>query len=174
MAAYFIHQNGGSIEILKLIKLIYLSERESYIRYGEPMIGDDLVSMEHGPVVSTTYNHCKREIESEPGGWDEWISERDGNNLALLVDNVVLDELKQLSDADAEIIENIWGNFGGMTASQLRKYTHDHCPEWEEPPPQSSTSIPFSRLLGCVGYSGEVVRELEDRIFAQRKIDSHF
>ena len=36
---------------------MYLAERESLARYGEPITGDVLVSMKHGPVLSKTLDH---------------------------------------------------------------------------------------------------------------------
>lgn len=38
-AAFFICRAGGAIEVLKLMKLMYLAERESLARYGEPITG---------------------------------------------------------------------------------------------------------------------------------------
>ena len=48
VAAFFIYKAGGTIDALKLSSLMYLSERESLARYGEPLTGDSLVSMEDG------------------------------------------------------------------------------------------------------------------------------
>ena len=58
-AAYFLFRSGKPLSVLKLMKLLYLAERRSFQKFGEPMIGDVLVSMDHGPVLSRTYNHIK-------------------------------------------------------------------------------------------------------------------
>ena len=50
-AAFFISRARGTIEISKLMKLMYLAERESLARYGEPITGDVLVSMKQGPGI---------------------------------------------------------------------------------------------------------------------------
>jgi hypothetical protein len=42
------------LPVIKLIKLMYLAERLSLQRYGEPLTGDRLVSMPDGPVLSMT------------------------------------------------------------------------------------------------------------------------
>lgn len=55
-AAFFLFKAGGKLPVLKLMKLLYLAERESYRQYGEPISGDNLVSMPHGPVLSQTLN----------------------------------------------------------------------------------------------------------------------
>ena len=40
MAAFFTQQQGGVINVMKLIKLMYLSDRESMRLYGEPISFD--------------------------------------------------------------------------------------------------------------------------------------
>ena len=44
-AAFFALRSGGSINILKLAKLLYLAERESMEKFDEPLFYDRLVSM---------------------------------------------------------------------------------------------------------------------------------
>ena len=39
-AAFLLHRAGGRLPVLKLMKLMYLAERESLRLYGEPIIGD--------------------------------------------------------------------------------------------------------------------------------------
>ena len=56
MAAYFAECSGGTINILKLIKLMYLADRESMHRHGTPISFDRFVSMDHGPVPSQSLN----------------------------------------------------------------------------------------------------------------------
>ena len=41
---------------LKLLKLLYLAEREALLKWGESMSGDKFVSMLHGPVMSSTFD----------------------------------------------------------------------------------------------------------------------
>lgn len=172
VAAFFIFQAGGQIEILKLMKLMYLAERQSFVRLGEPMTGDTLYSMEHGPILSSTLNHINNFIESGPDGWDSWISDRSNREVALRIDDPI-PKLKQLSDADLDILQDIWGQFGKMTAGQLRNYTHDNCGEWEDPN-QSSTLIPYRRLFRCLGFDVDVSDELNERLNNQRVLETIF
>lgn len=173
VAAFFISSAGGRVEILKLMKLMYLAERESFTRYGEPLTGDKLFSMEHGPILSSTLDHMNNFIDSEPGGWDSWISDREDHYLALKNNEDPIPNLTQLSDADLEVVRNVWEDFGWMTGSQLRQYTHDRCAEWEDPN-QSSSLIPYSRLLKCVGFDADVAIELNQRLLNQRNLEMTF
>ena len=56
VAAAFLLEAGGSISKLKLM---YLAERLSLERRGYPMIYDQLVCMQYGPLLSATYNYTK-------------------------------------------------------------------------------------------------------------------
>jgi len=175
IAAFFVFQEGSVIGILKLMKLMYLAERESFTKYGEPMIGDNLVSMNHGPVLSITLDHLNNFIDSEPGGWESWISDRENHFVGLKVNiegDIAL-HLDQLSDADLDVLLTIWKKYGKYSGSQLRNITHEICTEWEDSD-NSSLPIPYSRLLKCVGYDPETTRELVQRINEQRKLDEIF
>jgi len=159
--------------VLKLIKLMYMSERESFTRYGEPLTGDKLCSMDHGPIMSITLDHINDFIESEENGWDYWISDREDHQVALRVDENPTEKLTQLSDADIEILSHIWGKYGHLDKYQIRDLSHELCSEWEAPD-GSSSPIPYSRILRCVGYDAEEVKEYEQRIEEKTRIDSMF
>lgn len=173
VAAFFILHSGGRIEILKLMKLMYLAERESLARYGEPITGDRLVSMNHGPVLSITYDHMNNCIESEQDGWNDWISDRENHFLGLNKECKSEDELLELSDADIDILKHVYKQFSHMSAFGIRDYTHDNCPEWEDPN-YSSSPIPYTRVLKHVGFSQEIAAELHQRINEQQKLDKLF
>lgn len=170
VAAFLLFRAGGTLKILKLMKLMYLAERESFAKYGEPMIGDRLVSMEHGPVLSSTLDHMNNFVESEPGGWEAWISDRDDHFVGLRETGDPTTRLTQLSDADIEILGEIWAKYGHYTGSQLRNLTHKICAEWEDPE-SSSLPIPYTRVLRCVGFEPEVAAELNQRIKDQRRLE---
>lgn len=169
VAAYFIRKNGGQIEILKLMKLMYLAERESLRKFGEPITGDVLCSMQHGPVLSQTLDHINDFIDSAEDGWNDWISDRENHLLALKKGGPLL----HLSDADEEILAQVWREYGHRTASQLRNYTHTECPEWEDPG-YSSSVIPYSRILRVLGFDAETIDELTNRIESNKNIDKIF
>ena len=103
------------MSVLKLMKLLYLAERRSFEKFGEPMIGDQLVSMPHGPVLLRTYSHMNGELRSVEGGWESWISDRADHEVALRDANSIkspADDLIALSDADLGVLEETWGQFG--------------------------------------------------------------
>lgn len=170
IAAWFLSQQHGSMPHLKLIKLMYLAERESMARHGFTMAGDHFVAMPHGPVLSLTLNHVNDAITSAPDGWDSWISDK-ANHTVGLVREVTRDVLDELSDADLAVLEATWKKFGWMTKYQIRDFTHDpkNCPEWEDPE-GSSIPITYEAVFKALGFAPEVARDMAAELKAQDRV----
>lgn len=168
-AAYLLHRAGGRLPLLKLMKLLYLAERRSFALHGEPLTGDALVSMPQGPVLSMTYDHCNGALATREGGWDTWISDRQGHDLELRDPSMIRtpeQDLLALSDGDLEVLAAVWGEFGHIDRWALVRYTHDECPEWEDPN-GSSRPIDPERLLAVLGYGSEQIAALVGRLQEQ-------
>jgi uncharacterized phage-associated protein len=172
-AVYFLlraSNRGANITLLKLMKLMYLAERLSYEKYGFPIIGDQLVSMPHGPVLSSTLNLM---VTEQPGAWGKLI-EKSGRDMSLLPGQVkTVADLRQLSDADVEVLDMTWARFGNMSATTLERFTHDpnNCPEWQDPD-GSSRPIELKTLLDKLGYTPEDVAEIAERTRTQAWLNS--
>lgn len=152
MCAFFLSRvKGGKMPHLKLIKLLYLADRESYRRYGYGISGDAMVSMPHGPVLSQTLNHINGHIQSAPGGWDDWIADKADHQVQLKKKNITRRDLKEMSECDMEVMAAVWKEFGRMDQWEIRDYTHTHCAEWEDPG-GSSKPITYEAILQAVGY----------------------
>lgn len=169
-AAYLLRKAGGSLELLKLMKLMYLCERISYARHGRPMIGDEPFADRHGPVLDSVYKASATENDAGPV-WRALIMPRDGNDIALTDADV---QLKKLSQADRLILDSVWDEFGQKTGSQLRKWTHRNCPEYDE---LSFTEwdprrpIALHRLLTAVGYSDSEAAEIVEQKKTHDQLD---
>jgi len=167
-AAFFLHKAGGRLPLLKLMKLLYLAERESLRVYGEPISGDKLVSMPHGPVLSRTLDMMNG--WGGQGEWDEWVEDRSCHDLALRDPSMIRtpqQDLLALSDGDLDVLEAIWLKFGHMGAFALVEYTHSSaCPEWEDPQ-GSSYPIELDRVLQAVGYQEPSIRAVSEHLNEQ-------
>lgn len=158
VAAYFLiraSQKLGSVTLLKLMKLMYLAERLSYERFCYPIIGDALVSMPHGPVLSRTLDLMNFGSSTDDSEWESLISEREDRYMSLKNhDGLTVDDLRELSESDIEVLNSVWNKFGRLSAVKLREYTHDqnNCPEWQDPD-GSSVPIRIETLLEKLGYS---------------------
>jgi uncharacterized phage-associated protein len=156
--AYLALKNAArSINMLKAIKLVYISDREALKRYATPMLDERRASMPHGPVNSQTYNLAKGEVEDER--WSAILEDRADHMIGVKL-TVTIDSLDELSDAEVEMLDDIWVKFGHMDQWQLRDWTHksENIPEWEDPN-GSSSLIPLSRLLHAVGIANTTEHE---------------
>lgn len=173
MAAYLLKRRGGTMSHLKLIKLLYLADREALNSYGASISGDSFFSLPNGPVLSRTLNLMAGVIESETQGWETWISDRAEHQVSLRQD-FDLDALDYLSRADVDILDSIWQQFGAMTRWQLVEYTHNgNCPEWENPN-GSSAQITHFEIFSALGKSHEDAAILASDIEAEKSIDRLF
>ena len=168
MAAFFLQQAGGTLNILKLMKLLYLSEREAMNRYGEPLSYDAMVSMPHGPVLSMTYECMNGYGSEDPEGWDGWVSDKENHAVSLRRENTAITDLDELSDADIEVLQSVWDSFGHMTKWQVRNYTHTYCSEWKDPN-GSSYPIEYKDVFIALGKDQTIAKELQDNILANKQ-----
>ena len=60
-AAVLLKEEAGQMTRLRLLKLLYIADRESLAETLRPISGDDVVAMDHGPVLSSTYKLIRRE-----------------------------------------------------------------------------------------------------------------
>lgn len=173
MAAYFLGQlPDRKMPHLKLMKLLYLSDREAVRAFGRPISGDRLVSMPHGPVLSQTLNLMDGDVESQPGGWEEWISDKENHELSLR-QSLSVATLDELAPAEIRVLESVWKQFGAMGKWEIRDWTHKHCAEWKDPK-GSSFPIQYDALARAVGFDADSARELAVQIQSEQEIDRLF
>lgn len=168
IAAFFASKEGGDIPVLKLTKLIYLADRESMAKTGYPITNDHFVSMPHGPVNSLTLNFVDGNFSSAE--WSDLISDR--ANYSVGLSRAPTDEdFDELSEQDLEILQIVWAEFGHMNKWEIRDWTHQNCPEWEDPK-GSCAPIPHERVLKYLGIAG--AEELASEIRSERGIEDIF
>ena len=163
---------AASLPVLKAVKLVYLADRESFRRFGFPILEEQHVSMPQGPVNSTTYSHINGEEDLDACGWSDFLQARAGNEVAAAA-GVSDDALDELSDADIQCLDAVWERFGGMGKWEIRDWTHDrdNVPEWEDPNGRSSP-IPLERILNCLHIPNADAQA--DAIKEHRRLDRVF
>ncbi len=168
VAAFFALKSGGTINVLKLTKLLYLSERESMSSFDEPMFYDRLVSMDFGPVTSITLNLINKNIENKH--WSTFLGQRVDMDIEVTRD-LDLTKLDDLSRADLLILNNLWNKFGHFDRFELAKWTHDNCPEWRNP---NGSSLPIEHNYVFKFLGKENAEELAHDVSAYRKVSHTF
>lgn len=172
IAARLLNRGGGTLNVVKLMKLLYLVDREALKTMHRPLTGDRMVSMPRGPVLSRTYEVSQGQYAACDGGWDSWMADRE-NHMISLRDNVVpsREALTELSDADIAIVDQVWAQFGQLNEWDLVQFTHDRCAEWVDPN-GSSARIDYVTVLRAVGKSPEEAARIAAEIESSNYVDS--
>ncbi|NOR62343.1 MAG: DUF4065 domain-containing protein [Rhodobacteraceae bacterium] len=159
--AYFAMHEGNAINILKVIKLVYLADRESLRRRGHSIQNEVRVSMPHGPVNSTTLDYLNGAYRND-GGWSNYLQDRANNDVGLADSNMGKESLDSLSNGDLSILDDVWAEFGSLDRFDLADWTHNNIAEWQDPN-GSSTPIPLDRIMTAIGLEKPIerTRELE-------------
>lgn len=143
-AARFLKLRGGQMSYMKLIKLLYLADRTSLLRYGKPITMDRWYSMKHGPVLSNVLNLITDPswVESSTGIWAHFISPPLGDREVRLLSEDIPSH--RLSNADEKIIQEIFNEYGHRNRWDLVELLHkgEVAPEWKEP--SAGSRIPIS------------------------------
>jgi uncharacterized phage-associated protein len=157
-AAFILKLRGGQMHYLKLIKLLYLSDREALIRWGIPITTDRYVSMNHGPVLSNIFNLITE--EGPKPTWGRFISAPMGDYEVRLLQEAPTD---RLSRAEETLLREIYGQFGHRNRWDIVDNVMHKLPEWTYPD-GSSVSISVREILSGAGEDEEeikaVVKEL--------------
>jgi hypothetical protein len=136
------------------------------------LLGNRLVSMPHGPGLSMTLNLMDGDVESQPGGWETWISAKENHQLSLRKP-LAPEDLDELSSAEWMVLEAVWRQLGGMDQWEIRDWIHRHCPEWQDPH-GSSCPISEQSLAGAVGFDEAAAHQLAAHIEAEHDLDRLF
>jgi uncharacterized phage-associated protein len=151
-AALFLRLRGGCMSYLRLIKLLYLTDRAALLRWGIPVTTDHYVSMDHGPVVSRTYDLILEDMPKP--GWAEYISPPPlGEYEVRLRKEAPTD---RLSRAEEQLIREVFDQYGQRSRWQLVDYVHT-LPEWKNPH-GSSIPIPIREILKAGGEDEDEIR----------------
>jgi uncharacterized phage-associated protein len=168
MAAYFLDRAQGRMPVLKLMKLMYLADRKSLAQHGHPITFDRMVSMDHGPILSTTYDLTQGAFRGQPQGWEYWISERENHDLGLRR-QVARDALEDLSDADIDVLNDVWNEVGHLGKWELVDYTHAQLKEWRFPD-GSSLPIEYEDVFRALGRPEHTAKEMADNLLSMSRI----
>lgn len=157
MAAYFLKMRGGSMAVVKLMKLLYLADRYSLEQYGHPISNAPLASMEHGPVISPAINFAKGDFMD--GSWCKWIGPRKNHELSLSRNFESDKELGLLSKADLMVMKTVFEEYGHLDRWEVVKKTHE-LPEYQDPG-KSSLPIAYYDIFKALDYDDQDADELD-------------
>ncbi|RYD76299.1 MAG: DUF4065 domain-containing protein [Verrucomicrobiaceae bacterium] len=170
LAYSFVHKAKGQLPHVKLMKLMYLAERELLRARGVTMTNDLLKNLDNGPVLSKSYNCMKREGQrnTDPNlgkHWRLYLSPIQ-NKTITEKHPVIVNRL--FMPFQLNVIDRVWDEFNKFSEEDLINYTHD-LPEWHNPH-GSSKDIDIYEVFAGLGFSGE---ELEYRAKRYLTLQNH-
>lgn len=129
-AYFFLSHAGGELEILKLVKLLYLADRESLKQRRTVIIGGTYYSLKHGPITSEALDLIDDGTRTGDSPWELLISDRANNRVGIRAE---LKNYDALAESELRVLTEVWDTFGGKGKWELVDWTHAHCEEWSNP-----------------------------------------
>ncbi|SMB87529.1 Uncharacterized phage-associated protein [Pasteurella testudinis DSM 23072] len=179
-AAYLLNKAGGTMDHLKLMKLLYLADRLSWEKYDQPISGDEYYSLPYGPVLSKTLDLMRGEApelyeRNKPITiWAEWIADKENYKVSNAKPIDLNDEyfFDRLSPSDEEVLDDIHNKFGHFGTFALVSYTHNpkFIPEWEEPN-GSRKKIELNTLLTHLEKTPEQIKGIYEDLAIYNAFD---
>lgn len=147
------------MNVMKLVKLIYLLDRLSIQRRGIPVVGGRYFSMRNGPVPSEVLDLVNNGtlLGETDDSWERFITDRDHHDVGLTSETPQTDEL---SEVEMELIAEVWREHGEKSQFELADWCHRHCREWT-PLEEGRAIIQLADIAREVGFSPEGIKDLE-------------
>ena len=132
---------------LRLLKLLYIADRERMQECGRPITGDRAVAMDHGPVLSQTYRLIRGEAMLTPQ-WECYIRAHGPRDVVLIEDPGV----GKLTRQEIEKLHEVAKRYEEWDDYAIATYTHSF-PEYKknEPPKGSCNNISLDDVLEATG-----------------------
>jgi uncharacterized phage-associated protein len=126
---FFARQEGGSINKLKALKLVYFADRYHLRRYSRPVVGDEYLAMNYGPVPSGTKDLAEMTDflgVGELSYGTAFLRPMDRHTFS----SQAPVEPDVFSASDREALEWAWKHFGHFDGFTLADMTHAY-PDWQ-------------------------------------------
>lgn len=144
VAARLLAHNGGEMNYMALMKLLYLVDREALLRFGRPVTGDQVVAMRHGPVLSRVFDLVSQKKQRLPKSlWHRFIPRPSAYVYTVRFSGVP--DASGLSEAELALTDEVFARHRDKTEWELVEFTHE-LPEWSDPK-RTAKPIPFEAIL---------------------------
>ncbi len=161
MASRFLELAGGPVHYVKLLKLMYLADRDMLTQHGKPITYDRWVRIKHGPVLSETYDLIKGK---GTGYWHQHLRTE-----GYSVECVAPAGTDNLSVAEQRVISGVFDRYGHPDTWDLRDRTHE-LGEWQDPG-STSRPIEYRDVLCAEGLPDDEIADVLANIAGQDALD---
>ena len=162
MIAYLVGKLG-KVNKIKLVKLLYIADRDHFLQHGAPITGDDQYALNKGPVPSMTLDMLDGDLpESE-----ECFRHVHQDDFTFTVKEEPRVDL--LSESELAVLDAVLRDHGNKDKWALVKETHTY-PEYKQTYRQgTSTLISYETILRCYD-TGDQTRFRHNRPVISQKI----
>ena len=179
--AYLLREVGPATR-LSIGKLLYLADRIHLVRHGRPITGGRYCALQLGPIPSKALDILEDFVIAKQVALEApQVSRQFVDTLERLV-SVDTEpkyplysaseepDLDKLSETDVEVLNEVVDKFGGYTAIELSKMTHDHAAYKKTPiPKEIDMALVFEDEPGANPEVLEYLRETQgERELAER------
>jgi len=155
--AFFLRrEQGRCMNYMRLIKLLYLAEREALCESGKPITGCRVIAMQRGPVLEEVLSL----VRSQHIGTPEWARHFATTHYSIqMIDDPGVGRLSRFV---ANKLEEIAERHENDDEWAMVEITHK-LPEWiKNNPGESSKEIPLADILEAAGCRDELPRIVEN------------
>lgn len=170
-AARFLALSGGKLHYMVLLKLLYLLDRTSLLKWERPSFFDDYFSMYYGPVVSTVHDLITEMPWPEDlNYWIKFISPPSNYEVALKSDP----GSDQLSEDEEDLISSLYKDYasGAVEPWRLVDRLHKELPEWKPVRRGERAPITVADILKAGSKSPEEIRAIEGELTSLQQVHS--
>jgi uncharacterized phage-associated protein len=156
----------------RLLKLLYIADREALLEKGRTITGDKYVAMDHGPVLSELYDIMKDADGANSDKWRRFVS---GSKYHL--EQIADPGVGYLSKYDVRKLNDVLERFADKDVEEISRMTHEF-EEYEKNKPSkgSSNSIPLLDIMQGLHMTDEEIKHVqeltEERVALRRSFPS--
>lgn len=149
----------------RVMKILYFADKSHLVKYGRPILGDDYVAMEHGPVPSKTYDIVKivkgTSLCSDRDGYGELFTISNKNILP-----IASPDMDDFSESDIECLNKSIEENWNLSFGQLKNKSHDTA----YLKANRDDIIKFREIAKAAGASSEMLQYMQEKSDATASI----
>lgn len=166
-AAYFLLLAKGSVPGQRLLRLMYLADREWLLKNGSLLTGDTYAATQQGPEL---HRLNKTALTESASPWTRLIRTEEDGKFALRDPQPPKETLDLLSPAAETLITRVFEQYGRLPDSCFESATLAACPEWHKPQ-NGIEPIQYLDVLLHHGFTSQQAQELLQFLDEQESYD---
>jgi hypothetical protein len=162
---------GGRMKYIRLLKLLYLSDRRAYAELGRSITNDRYCSMRYGQVPSRAYDLAKGSAARVEGIWSDFINSPVDNHYIELRE--IPDNIQALSESELDIIRSVSMEYIDKSDFDLADITKG--PEYVLiTGTKKAIDTPIEKILEALNYNSRQIERIKEHLAEEAEIQAFF